>query len=48
LSNVGPQRFDQGRERGHVGFDGGAVLEPVDELAAELALELLDPAFVFA
>src|SRR5674536_136680 len=31
-----------------VGFDHGAVLEPVDELAAPLALELLDPALVLA
>ena len=37
----------QGREVRHVRLYHGAVLEPVDELAAPLALELLDPALVF-
>ena len=31
-----------------LGLDHRAVLEPVDELAAPLALELLDPALVLA
>ncbi len=35
-------------KRADVRLDDGAVLEPVDELAAPLALELLDPALVLA
>src|SRR5665647_1152730 len=48
LVDVLLERLEERFEGRQLGFDHGAVLEPVDELAAPLALELLDPALVLA